>query len=620
MTNHMSPSKIPEIIAGKYRVERTLGMGGMGIVVAATHLDLHEVRAIKLMRPDLADPQIVERFLREARAVVKLRSEHVAQVYDVGRLESGAPYIVMELLHGDDLAALLKKRGALPVREAVHYIMQACDALSEAHARGIVHRDLKPANLFLTRREDGSPCIKVLDFGVSKHIHPEGEAAEIEMTNSGDIMGSPLYMAPEQMRSAREVDARADVWALGSILYKLLTGKAPYQRATVPEIFMAVMSTETAEPPSSLRRSVPPGLDAVVMRCLEKDPDVRFASAQDLKAALTPYTDWVESKLAETAPTVGADDPSSSRHSSRRSIPKNIDAILLGCIGKGPARRAARAPGRRSTTDPFLRHQEAVAREARPSADSAPSIEVEVAHERIPAVEEPSAVSGTVPMRPEDLRAAAQIPFGPGYASAPPEALAELPRADTGHPSSFPGPLLLSPEEAAALSAPRVPSFPELPVPPSAPTARLPAASVLPAPTTGEGTGHSVAPWGYAPSAAPPPMRSRRARPLAFAAGAMTASFIVVALLMAFTSGSGNGESVAGHLVLDLPRPAAAAPVPVEPAEPESSAAAPAATQSASALASAAPRATVSGSQPNLPVAMPGAPLPRAGAAVLPGR
>lgn len=279
---------VGDVLAGKYRVERVLGMGGMGVVVAATHLDLREVRAIKLMRPELASDQAVERFLREARAVVRLRSEHVAEVYDVGRLESGAPYIVMEMLEGQDLSAVLKERGRLPVDEAVLYIAQACHALTEAHEAGIVHRDLKPGNLFLTRRADGSPCIKVLDFGISKHLSHHGDE---EMTGAREIMGSPLYMAPEQMRAARQVDARADVWALGAILYKLLTGRAPFQAATVPEIFAATLGKQV-RPPSFIRPELPKGLDAVILRCLDKIAQRRYSSASDLFAALRPFGPW----------------------------------------------------------------------------------------------------------------------------------------------------------------------------------------------------------------------------------------------------------------------------------------------------------------------------------------
>ncbi|UQA62754.1 serine/threonine-protein kinase [Polyangium aurulentum] len=279
---------VGDVLAGKYRVERVLGMGGMGVVVAATHLDLREVRAIKLMRPELASDQAVERFLREARAVVRLRSEHVAEVYDVGRLESGAPYIVMEMLEGQDLSALLKERGKLPVDEAVLYVAQACHALDEAHEAGIVHRDLKPGNLFLTRRADGSPCIKVLDFGISKHLSYRGEE---EMTGAREIMGSPLYMAPEQMRAARTVDARADVWALGAILYKMVTGRAPFQAATVPEIFAATLGKQV-RPPSFIRPELSKDFDAVILRCLDKIAQRRYGSAAELLAALRPFGPW----------------------------------------------------------------------------------------------------------------------------------------------------------------------------------------------------------------------------------------------------------------------------------------------------------------------------------------
>jgi serine/threonine-protein kinase len=279
---------VGELLAGKYRVEKILGMGGMGVVVAATHIDLREVRAVKLMRPDATTEVTIERFLREARAAVRLRSEHVAEIYDVGRLESGAPYIVMEKLEGEDLSALTKRRGPLPIEEAVLYTGQACHALAEAHAAGIVHRDLKPGNLFVTRRPDGSACIKVLDFGISKHTSPSGERLDPEMTGARDIMGSPLYMAPEQMRASRKVDARADIWSLGAILYKLLTGMAPFLAPTLPEIFAAALD-KPVRPPSQLRPDIPPGLEAIVMRCLDKQPQNRFASASELLVALRPH-------------------------------------------------------------------------------------------------------------------------------------------------------------------------------------------------------------------------------------------------------------------------------------------------------------------------------------------
>lgn len=288
---------VGDILAGKYRVEKILGMGGMGVVVAATHLDLRELRAIKLIRPDAECDQSVERFLREARTVVRLRSEHVAEVHDVGRLESGAPYIVMELLEGQDLSTILKTRGSLPIEEAILYVAQACHALAEAHAVGIVHRDLKPGNLFLTHRSNGSACIKVLDFGISKDTKPE--KIDLEMTGAKDLIGSPLYMSPEQMRSARKVDPRADVWALGAILYKLLTGLAPFQAPTVPEIFALTLGKQV-RPPSSLRPEIPGELDAIILRCLDKQAQNRFPTAAELGSALVPFGPW-EPSVAEPA-------------------------------------------------------------------------------------------------------------------------------------------------------------------------------------------------------------------------------------------------------------------------------------------------------------------------------
>lgn len=288
---------VGEILAGKYRVEKILGMGGMGVVVAATHLDLREIRAVKLIRPDVETDQSVERFLREARAVVRLRSEHVAEVYDVGRLESGAPYIVMEMLEGQDLSAMLKARGPFPIEEAVLYVTQACHALAEAHDAGIVHRDLKPGNLFLTRRLDGSACIKVLDFGISKATKPE--RPDPEMTGAKDLIGSPLYMSPEQMRSARKVDSRADVWALGAILYRLLTGRAPFHAPTVPEIFALTLGKHV-RPPSALRHEISSELDAVILRCLDKQLQNRYPTAAELGAALVPHGPW-EAAAAEFA-------------------------------------------------------------------------------------------------------------------------------------------------------------------------------------------------------------------------------------------------------------------------------------------------------------------------------
>ncbi|MFZ5892720.1 MAG: serine/threonine protein kinase [Myxococcota bacterium] len=282
-------AKPGEIIAGKYRVERVLGEGGMGIVVEALHMQLDERVAIKFLLPQaLGNEEAVARFAREARAAVKIKSEHVARVSDVGTLESGAPYMVMELLQGQDLAGLVHDSGPLAVADAVDYLLQASEAIAEAHALGIVHRDLKPANLFIIRRADGSPCIKVLDFGISKMTSTGGSGAELGMTRTHAIMGSPLYMSPEQLASTRDVDARADIWALGTILYELITGRVPFQADTMPQLCGMILH-EPVPTPRSLRRDVPEALESAVLRCLEKDRGRRYQNLAELALALAPF-------------------------------------------------------------------------------------------------------------------------------------------------------------------------------------------------------------------------------------------------------------------------------------------------------------------------------------------
>ena len=273
-----------EILAGKYRVERVLGVGAMGTVYAATHAVLGQRVAIKRMHVErLARPNARERFLREARAAARLRSEHVSRVIDVGVLEDGAPFIVMEYLEGEDLAALLDRRGALPTVEAVEYVLQAAEAIAEAHAAGIVHRDLKPANLFLIRDPAGMACVKVLDFGISKVL---GE--ELALTRQAVAVGSPLYMSPEQMVSSKDVDSRTDLWSLGVVLYELVTASLPFNEARLDELFGRILQ---ADPPpmSELVATVPAGLEAVIRQCLQKERQRRFPNAAELAAALAPF-------------------------------------------------------------------------------------------------------------------------------------------------------------------------------------------------------------------------------------------------------------------------------------------------------------------------------------------
>ncbi|HVY29147.1 MAG TPA: serine/threonine-protein kinase [Polyangiaceae bacterium] len=278
----MTEPREGDILAGKFRIERVLGVGGMGMVVSAMHIHLDERVAIKFLLPEaLSNGEAVARFGREARAAVKIKSEHVARVIDVGALETGAPYMVMELLRGHDLSNILRDSGALPVHLAVQYVLQACEALAEAHAIGIVHRDLKPANLFLTARADGSPCIKVLDFGISKVTGKSGSGSDMGMTRTQSIMGSPLYMSPEQMASAKDVDQRSDIWAIGCVLYELVTGRVPFEAETMPQLCTLILH---AEPPSprTIRPEIPEQLEQAILRCLRKPREQRYANVAAL--------------------------------------------------------------------------------------------------------------------------------------------------------------------------------------------------------------------------------------------------------------------------------------------------------------------------------------------------
>jgi eukaryotic-like serine/threonine-protein kinase len=273
---------VGEVLAGKYRVDKILGIGGMGMVVAATHLELEQRVALKFMLPASDTPETSARFLREARAAGRLNSDHVCRVMDVGRFDSGAPYIVMEYLQGHNFGAVLRRRGPMRVSEAVDYLLQAIEGIAEAHAHGIIHRDLKPDNLFLHKRNDGGAIVKVLDFGISK------ATALGVSTSTGDIMGSPAYMAPEQMESSRSVDQRADVWSLGVVLYQMVAGKAPFRGDTLPLLCLAV-ANDAPEPMSAIRGDLPDGFEAVVMKCLQKEPGDRFGDVGELAQALAPF-------------------------------------------------------------------------------------------------------------------------------------------------------------------------------------------------------------------------------------------------------------------------------------------------------------------------------------------
>jgi eukaryotic-like serine/threonine-protein kinase len=329
---------VSQILAEKYRVERVIGAGGMGVVVAARHLELDEQVAIKFLLPEvLADAATVARFFREAKAVARIKSEHVARVFDVGRLPNGAPYMVMEYLEGSDLSAWLAAEGALPVQQAVDFILQACVAIAEAHALGIVHRDLKPANLFCVRRSDGQFAIKVLDFGISKMS--DAERGGMSFTQTTAMMGSPLYMSPEQFRSTKTVDLRTDIWALGTILYELLTGRAPFSASTVTELAIRI-ATEPARSPLEFRSDLPPALASAIVTCLEKEPERRFPNVSALAVALEPFASPGARATIERIAGILGQTPMAAREA--KVAPSSPDA-----------------PGNRTTTGvQWTRHQQ----------------------------------------------------------------------------------------------------------------------------------------------------------------------------------------------------------------------------------------------------------------------
>lgn len=282
------PFRIGDVLVGKYRLDRVIGSGGMGVVFAANHLELQRRVAIKLLRADQSDHEgSVARIMQEARAVARLNGPNVAKVLDVGRLESGLPYLVMELLEGRNLHDLIQEQGPLSNVLAADYVLQACEAVAEAHRVGVVHRDLKPANLFLTRDPYGEPVIKVLDFGISKILEPI-DPHDARLTDSQCMIGSPVYMSPEQMHSARDVDHRCDIWGLGTILFEMLSGRPVWEGQTFSDLCAQVMR-DPCPRLSELRSEVPVELASIVERCLRKDPLARYQQVSDLAMALANF-------------------------------------------------------------------------------------------------------------------------------------------------------------------------------------------------------------------------------------------------------------------------------------------------------------------------------------------
>jgi serine/threonine-protein kinase len=322
------------------------------MVLAATDLRLRRQVAIKVLRAELSDdPEIVSRFLREARAASRLSSEHAVGVHEVGELADGTPYIVMEHLSGHDLTSYVEGAGRAPTARAVGWILQTLEALAEAHAIGIVHRDLKPGNLFLTRRADSTELVKVLDFGLAKAPAPLTDGAP---TDASLVFGSPQYMSPEQLRGAGAVDRRADIWALGVTLYELLTGRLPFEAANVADVTTMILR----DPPTSPRAHRPdlsPELADVVLRCLEKDPSLRWSNVAELAAALEPHGPPEARGAAErvwrvvfvssaTVPTSSGEMQAAAPVAA--SLPLIRPAAVREAPARGPTTVLAEPPGR----------------------------------------------------------------------------------------------------------------------------------------------------------------------------------------------------------------------------------------------------------------------------------
>jgi serine/threonine-protein kinase len=349
---------------GKYVVDRVIGSGGMGVVVSAKHEALNENVAIKLLRPKAAGDRIhAERFAREARAIIKIKSEHVVRVLDAGTLESGAPFIVMEYLSGRDLAQILREDGPMQHTRAVDLMLQVCEAVASAHAVGVVHRDLKPSNFFVTQRTDGSTLVKVLDFGISKAMGQEG-LVDPNLTETQAVFGSPTYMSPEQIRSAKHVDHRSDIWSLGVGLFELITGKLPFAADNVAGLLASIV----ADPPffpHAFAPSVPEGLEEILLHCLAKDARQRVQTVADLAFRLAAFA----------TPTIERDDLVDRIDRLARAMGQSTTGPRLPLPLPGPALPPPVPASLRATARP-LSHSVPVSEPRHVAAADAPSSSV----------------------------------------------------------------------------------------------------------------------------------------------------------------------------------------------------------------------------------------------------
>jgi eukaryotic-like serine/threonine-protein kinase len=426
-----SPTPRATIVGGRYSLEQLVAEGGMALVYRGRHLELDQVVAIKLVRPELAfDAEATARFLNEARTIAKLKGPHVARVLDSGCSEPGRPFMVLEYLEGSDLRKLLDVNSNLPVDSAVSLVLEAAEALAEAHAAGIVHRDIKPENLFLAKNADGSVGLKVLDFGICKR-QTEGSRS---FTLQGRTLGSPHYMSPEQITSPNEVDSRVDIWALGVVLYELLTGYQPFVGDTLSSLCAEVVHSE---PRKNLRREnpeVPVALEKAVLRCLSKDPNERFATVVELAAAIAPFATRGIDACTRIRRMAGCENA---------IVPRSITPLSLSAVESRPFRPKRRwfAPVVTATalaggfslfalTQPAGRDffggvGQSVSSLVNPPAQAAPATTLHVAAARPePVVEQP--LADARPVLANAVAAADVVPEEPAPATAETEAALDV--------------------------------------------------------------------------------------------------------------------------------------------------------------------------------------------------
>jgi serine/threonine-protein kinase len=575
-----------EVLAGKYRVERVPGRAGLGVVVQVRHLELGQEVTLKFLVPDAcAYPEFVQRFIREARAAVRIGGEHVARVTDVGRLETGAPYMVREYLRGPDLAEVLKVRGPLPIAEAVDYVIQAAEGVAEGHALGIVHRNLRPTTLVVTRRSDGSPLVKVFDFAAAEtlHVDPFTERS-VSLVGTSAIMSSLPYMSPEQIRDPHDVDARADVYALGAILHELLTGSPVYRADSAPAL-LASVAADAAPSVRELRSDAPGELDHVVLRCLAKNRSIRYASMGELVTALSPFASDESSASIERVMRL-----------TRHAPPPRVASVAP----PAPKSEATRAPEtlllrqQVTRTQPLISMQEDVT-VAQPVQSYRPLAEERSARtvtEPLPPVQ-PHAPLGMPPSRPPAAVVAPRPPSSP-----PPPLVAPQPRRSVppNLPGATPSQLAVAAPTMASAEAPaaepnrfasRGYAAPHRPPAPSQTVE-----TVMPPP-------RSSAPGGLSRSWIPEQedsvvlkARNRRLIGLGVAAASATLAAIVA---YGVTTRSHAQAPAAAAAKPAAPAPAPPPAVPPPPVEPEP-------------VASAAPSASVA------PAAVPAVPAPVAAA------